>query len=387
MGTTNYGNQVISIQYLDPVDSSVVNRMLQDVLPTGIYKGGKITKSTDTQVVISPLVVSISDGTYRATIRTTQDVSLDVSPSTPYVVLRWSQPAEAGHYMDFFALAKGDIQDNDLIVGKCVYSGSTLIGISYEERSYPVTAQLFCKVVPDDSPSMRVKVLDGWVSVSGEFKRVPMQYTSTVTAPSSKNRIDLVYIDPATGVVGIEAGTEADDPVPPSHNGKIPLAHLHLSPGMTEITEKEIVDVRSILAPTGVVYVTGNQTINGVKTFTSFPVTPSADPSSAYEVANKQYVDKKSYENYNIHDHIKILTGEVSHGGTIPLPSGYTQSQCKWLVSFKNGYQNREQKYENSSTGVRCWASSNRVVTAQITASDSGAWANGTANYIIIGIK
>jgi len=36
---------------------------------------------------------------------------------------------------------------------------------------------------------------------------------------------------------------------------------------------------------------TGNQTIAGVKTFSSFPVTPSSDPSSDYEVANKQYVD------------------------------------------------------------------------------------------------
>jgi len=36
---------------------------------------------------------------------------------------------------------------------------------------------------------------------------------------------------------------------------------------------------------------TGNETIAGVKTFTSFPVTPSSLPSSDYEVANKVYVD------------------------------------------------------------------------------------------------
>lgn len=43
-----------------------------------------------------------------------------------------------------------------------------------------------------------------------------------------------------------------------------------------------------------IVVLTGNQTIGGVKTFSSFPVTPSSSPTSAYEVANKQYVDAKA---------------------------------------------------------------------------------------------
>lgn len=36
---------------------------------------------------------------------------------------------------------------------------------------------------------------------------------------------------------------------------------------------------------------TGDQTIAGVKTFSSFPVTPSSAPTTNYEVANKKYVD------------------------------------------------------------------------------------------------
>lgn len=35
----------------------------------------------------------------------------------------------------------------------------------------------------------------------------------------------------------------------------------------------------------------GDQTVDGIKTFQHFPVTPSANPSSDYEVANKAYVD------------------------------------------------------------------------------------------------
>lgn len=35
------------------------------------------------------------------------------------------------------------------------------------------------------------------------------------------------------------------------------------------------------------------QSVAGIKTFSSFPVTPSTDPTSDYQVANKKYVDEK----------------------------------------------------------------------------------------------
>jgi hypothetical protein len=44
---------------------------------------------------------------------------------------------------------------------------------------------------------------------------------------------------------------------------------------------------------TDYVSLTGDQTISGVKTFTSFPVTPSSAPTADYETANKKYVDDK----------------------------------------------------------------------------------------------
>jgi len=39
------------------------------------------------------------------------------------------------------------------------------------------------------------------------------------------------------------------------------------------------------------VKLTGNQTIAGVKTFSSFPITPSAAPTTDYQMSNKKYVD------------------------------------------------------------------------------------------------
>lgn len=40
-----------------------------------------------------------------------------------------------------------------------------------------------------------------------------------------------------------------------------------------------------------VVKLSGNQTVGGVKTFSSFPITPSSAPTTDYQTANKKYVD------------------------------------------------------------------------------------------------
>jgi hypothetical protein len=71
---------------------------------------------------------------------------------------------------------------------------------------------------------------------------------------------------------------------------------------------------------------------------------------------------------------IAILAGTISHGGTIPLPAGYTEAQCYWMVSL------RTQTVDDDDT-VRCFTTG-RVVS--IYTSQRGG---GTANYMIIGIK
>lgn len=57
------------------------------------------------------------------------------------------------------------------------------------------------------------------------------------------------------------------------------------------------------------VSLSGNQTIEGIKTFSSFPVTPSAAPTEEYQAANKKYVDDKS----NV---LPSMTGSIALNGT-----------------------------------------------------------------------
>ena len=73
---------------------------------------------------------------------------------------------------------------------------------------------------------------------------------------------------------------------------------------------------------------------------------------------------------------VSVLTGTISHGGTIPLPSGYSESQCKWMVSVNSAVSTSGDMHQ-----ISCSASGTRVVTI------SGEDYTGYANYIIIGVK
>lgn len=79
-------------------------------------------------------------------------------------------------------------------------------------------------------------------------------------------------------------------------------------------------------------------------------------------------------------NNIAILTGSVSHGGTIPLPAGYTQDQCKWIVSFREMYFSGNVDGNDSEY---CYVNSSRVVSVY----GSEQRASFVANYMIIGIK
>lgn len=86
---------------------------------------------------------------------------------------------------------------------------------------------------------------------------------------------------------------------------------------------------------------------------------------------------------------VAVLTGEIANGGTIPLPAGYTEAQCKWMVSTKNSTMEGPEVNHYGLTrvclvkgrGVRCG------VEYRLKATNQLELIAGTANYIIIGVK
>ena len=91
---------------------------------------------------------------------------------------------------------------------------------------------------------------------------------------------------------------------------------------------------------------------------------------------------------------VSILTGTISHGGTIPLPSGYSEGQCRWMVSMNNDNPSNtawDIQEEGAYVHYRQQVyTTGRVVTAQTYLGSNNSppgWISSTANYIIIGVK
>ena len=79
---------------------------------------------------------------------------------------------------------------------------------------------------------------------------------------------------------------------------------------------------------------------------------------------------------------IAILTGTVAHGGTIPLPNGFLESQCKWTVSPATIV---DFATPDNLKSFGCTVDGHRKVSC--VAEGRGDSVNTIANYIIIGVK
>ena len=85
---------------------------------------------------------------------------------------------------------------------------------------------------------------------------------------------------------------------------------------------------------------------------------------------------------------VSVLTGTIAHGGTIPLPSGYTEAQCKWSVSINSQVTALSTDGSDDRTYLRCFTTG-RVVSCYMSTKNTPGEVkeSGVANYIIIGVK
>lgn len=99
-----------------------------------------------------------------------------------------------------------------------------------------------------DTPDMKVYLDGGVIPAAGGLPtEVAAQDTGTLTAPSANPRKDIVHIDRATGVVGVATGTEDPSPSDPAvPSGKIAAARINWTAGMTEITNADLDDLRTL---------------------------------------------------------------------------------------------------------------------------------------------
>ncbi len=285
--STNKGAQDLFFQYGDPITGAEFNAKEFKVAPLGIYDGALLSIIDNSTVEVSAWTAIISDGTYVITARASAVYDIAVTQVNRNIVLRWNYNTRNDWYVDILAVADGSIQTNDLIVGRVVYSGGGAIqGFTYTNRSDPQYLHGFLKVQPTSPASMKVLIRAGIASYGTSKLVVPIQLSASFTAPVVNPRIDIVYIDTA-GAVQILQGVEAVSPSAPSYAGKIVLAEINLTVGITSIAASNITDVRGFLSGVSSLNfmdLTTDQTVNtGIKKFlggiviesrTSDPVSP-----------------------------------------------------------------------------------------------------------------
>jgi len=259
MGGTNYGNQLINVDFFAPADSAVVNKGFKDTRPLGIYDGGYLTVIDDVTVSVSPSVSVVGDGVNQIRVETQDTQNITVSVSTPYVVFRWAYNGAAGNYMDMLALEFADVQEFDLLVGICNFTGSVLTGFDYTERSRPMTLEKVFEVESTSPLSMRVRVKGGNINFGVQNYAVVDQLSPVFTAPVSNSRIDVVAVS-GTGTIIVLPGVSAVTPVAPDYAGKSALAEITLTAGQTEIDVDSIDDVRNMYGSSSSAFILLNDT-------------------------------------------------------------------------------------------------------------------------------
>ncbi len=250
----NTGNQTVTILFNQPANSGVVNKRNVNIKSIGIYSGGYVTFA-GAVATISPLICEITDGTYQVRVQTADAVNLTMSSATPYIVLRWAYVGTTSDYMEILQKAAADIEANDLIVGKCTFSGSNISGVLYNatDTYYAARGTLYYRSTPNDSDinlkveaiasSMAVRVRAGRILFQGKSVYVPDQVTSAFTAHATQTKVGLVYIT-ATGTIAT-INDLAGDGVVPNYGGKLVLAEIRIPPTTTAITQAMIHDCRN----------------------------------------------------------------------------------------------------------------------------------------------
>lgn len=92
---------------------------------------------------------------------------------------------------------------------------------------------------------------------------------------------------------------------------------------------------------------------------------------------------------------VGVLTGTIVDGQIIPLPFGFTQDQCRWLVSpqfLDPPFFDINENGVNARFRIECFANPNRSVVVKWWQQGHGSTPgfqshSGVASYIIVGIK
>jgi hypothetical protein len=278
----NLGNQILLWDYRQEARAKGFNQTFCDILPYGLYSGGRLTRISDTVVNVGLLVCVIkSDEDDKVALRIetqeTQDISLAesigsayVDVNKPYIVLRFGWQDVEQNYMDIRAVgwstdaAETDpdkLHSLDIILGKVLFeetytgSGQYIIasGNSFDltrkqdvfiKETESVSGQF--RVSPSEVSPRKVFISGGKVNTSkGRLFITGMEFPPAgIPDTGAMGRTDLIVIN-ANGEFQFIQGTLSalfPAPAPKYQNYKV-LAEIRRGANRQDIHGTDIVQI------------------------------------------------------------------------------------------------------------------------------------------------
>ncbi len=137
MGDINTGNQIIRWEYNQNISTQEINQMWVDVINPGVYEGGVLSKISDSSINVSPFtIVFKTANNLLIYCKSQENITVNVNSGTPYITSSYFHSTSKKQYADLVSKPYENIYSTDIILGKCIYSGSVLTGFDYSEKTF-----------------------------------------------------------------------------------------------------------------------------------------------------------------------------------------------------------------------------------------------------------
>ena len=304
MGLIDNGNQSKVFDYKQEGTSEGFNKIMYNLIPKGIIRGGNLVKSTDASVTVSPFLTFFEDPDKKVGVRieTSTNATSDISISKPYIIGRFTWLNLEDNYMDIISASFSEIEPSDLIFGRGIFNSGVLQDFDYSRKSWSknfydnnIDFEPSFLVVSNEPYDNKLKVGKGSAYINGK----KVVFDSEKQTPSfdlnvTNGRKDLVVVNDDASITIIK-GTDTVDPVAPLFPNKgLVVAVVTLPPNPTSINGGfvEYIYNNNYYSSQSVLdNATSSPTGNTLMKRDADGRSQVASPSADSDIATKKYVD------------------------------------------------------------------------------------------------
>jgi hypothetical protein len=268
---TNYGNQRIVFDFHQEARAKGFNDAFCDILPYGVYTGGRLTRLNENLIQVEEMNVIIrsnEEDQVALKITTTETQEIAVEYTKPYIILRFGWAETDNNFMDIravgwstdpFELDDNKLQPLDIILGKCQFienaPGNYIIDVDnpfdlsrrqdvFLKEAETIYTQF--RVSESEVNPKNVYVSGGRLHTSkGQFiisgGEYPLEDIPDTTAQA---RTDLIVIDDLGQIKLVQGTPSASNPAPaPKYGTYRVCAEIRRGPNRTNIKGSDIVQL------------------------------------------------------------------------------------------------------------------------------------------------